>query len=263
MEKPNTVEMEDSPEMFTSTDGKDDTPDDVPGSPPKCWGDEGDDSSDPIDLPQALKCLTQGYVNCEAAPEYELTCHGVKTTISKNLSVYFTVDKVVMSQDIIYGFDKAEIDIDEIVSIQCKGSNRSWVVTFRTAEANEKALSVPFGSVAGCQVFISDTQNRTVLVKIYECPNEMPDTFVIGRLSKYGSVLSFRRDLLADGICNGIHTARMHLIQPVPSLLSIAGELVFINYPGQARTSRKCGDEGHEATSCRVVRCFNCWVAGH
>ena len=42
--------------------------------------------------------------------------------------------QVVTSQDIIYGFDKADIDIDEIVSIQRNGSNHLWVVTFRSAE---------------------------------------------------------------------------------------------------------------------------------
>ena len=280
MEKPNTVEMEESGELFTTAEGEDDTPegapvddgpddeldevlDDAPGHPSQSGGDDADDSSDPVDLPQALKRLRQGGVSFEPAPKYDLTCHGVKTTISKNFSVYFTVDTVVTSQDIIYGFDKADIDIDAIVSIQRKGSNRSWVVTFSSAEAKEKALSVPSVTVAQCQVFIGDTENRTVLVKIYECPDEMPDTFVISRLSKYGSVLSFRRDMLADGIRNGIRTARMQLILPIPSSLSIAGELVFINYPGQPRTCRRCGDQGHEATTCRVVRCFNCWVAGH
>lgn len=69
------------------------------------------------------------------APKYDLKCHGVKTAISKSFSFYFTVDTVMTSQDTIYSFDKAEIEIDEIVSMQCKGSNCSWVVTFCTAEA--------------------------------------------------------------------------------------------------------------------------------
>jgi len=53
----------------------------------------------------------------EAAPKYRMDCTGVRTTFSKNWSVYFTVDRVFTSQDILFGFDKAEIDIDEIVSI--------------------------------------------------------------------------------------------------------------------------------------------------
>ena len=94
------------------------------------WADEHDNSSDPSDLPQALKRLRAGGVAFERAPKYDPTCHGVKATISKNFSVYFTVDTVVTSKDIIYGFDKAEIDIDKIVAIQHKGSTCSWVVTF-------------------------------------------------------------------------------------------------------------------------------------
>jgi len=124
-------------------------------------------------------------------------------------------------------------------------------VTFRSAKAKEQALSVPSVTIAECQVFIGDTENRTALIKIYECPDEMPDTFVIGRLSAFGPVLSLHRDLLADNIRYGIHTAQRRLIQPIPSSLSIAGELVSIMYPGQPHTCCKCGREGHVATTCR------------
>ena len=91
----------------------------------------------------------------------------------------------------------------------------------------------------------------------------MPDTFVIGHLSAFGTVLSFHRDLLAENIRNGIRTAWMRLTRPIPSSLSIAGQHVFIMYPCQPRTCRKCGEEGHVATTCRKAHCFNCWQAGH
>ena len=68
---------------------------------------------------------------------------------------------------------------------------------------------------------------------------------------------------MAHGIRNGIRTARMRLVEPIPNSLNIVGELVFINYPGQPRTCRRCGGEGHVAAACRKTRCFNCWQAGH
>jgi len=194
----------------------------------------------------------------EAAPKYHMDCTGVRTTFSKNLSVYFTVDTVVTSPDILFGCYKAEIDIDEIVSIQRKRSTHSWV-----AKATEQALSVPSVTIAECQVFIGDTENRTALIKIYECPDEIPETFVIGCLSAFGTVLSFHTDLLADNIRNGIRTAWTRVTQPIPSSHSIAGELVFIMYPGQPRTCRKCGEEGHVATTSCKAHCFDCWQAGH
>ena len=100
-------------------------------------------------------------------------------------------------------------------------------------------------------------------MKVYEAPDELPDTAIIGRLSTYGRVLSFRRDRLTLGILNGIRTARMRLKSHVPLSLFIAGELVFLSYQSQPRTCRRCGDEGHEARTCSVVRCFNSEKAGH
>jgi len=194
----------------------------------------------------------------EAAPKYHMDCTGVRTTFSKNLSVYFTVDTVVTSPDILFSFYKAEIDIDEIVLIQRKGFTHSWV-----AKATEQALSVLSITIAECQVFIGDTENRTALIKIYECPDEMPDTFVIGCLSAFATVLSFHTDLLADNIRNGIRIAQIRLTQPIPSSHSIAGELVFITYPGQLCTCHKWGEEGHVATTSCKAHCFNCWQAGH
>ena len=61
--------------------------------------------------------------------------------------------------------------------------------------------------IAGHRVFIADCDRTISLVKVYNAPNEMPDSVIIGRLSVYGSVLSFRRDLLTDSIFNGVRTA--------------------------------------------------------
>ena len=91
----------------------------------------------------------------------------------------------------------------------------------------------------------------------------MPDSVVIGRLSHYGKVLSFRRDKLSSGIFNGIRTARMRLKSHIPPSVFIAGETVYFSYSTQPRVCRRCGDENHFANSCRVVGCFNCELPGH
>lgn len=91
----------------------------------------------------------------------------------------------------------------------------------------------------------------------------MLDTFIIGRLSHYGTVISFGCDLLASGIYNGIRTAHMRLKKNIPSSLYIAGELVFVNHQSQLRTCKKRGEEGHHANGCTSVWCFNCKTSGH
>ena len=81
--------------------------------------------------------------------------------------------------------------------------------------------------------FIADCHRKISLVKVYNAPNEMPDSVIIGRLSVYGSVLSFRRDLLSDSIFNGVCTARMEVKKDIPSTVRIAGEFIRFWYPGQ------------------------------
>lgn len=130
-----------------------------------------------------------------------------QSRITKDRSIYFSVDTTVTSQIILEAFDAAEIDIDAITGIQRKASNRSWIVTFKSGAAKEAALETPFVVIAGLKVFLGDCENRLVLVKIHEAPAELPDTAVIGRLSHYGRVLSFRRDKIAQHIENGVRTA--------------------------------------------------------
>ena len=58
----------------------------------------------------------------------------------KNLSVYFSVDGMVTSENIHQAFDDAGVDIDEIMGIQRRTSNRTWVASF----ASELAKSPLF-----------------------------------------------------------------------------------------------------------------------
>ena len=91
----------------------------------------------------------------------------------------------------------------------------------------------------------------------------MPDTTVIGRLSEYRKVITFRRDRAPAGVHNGIRTARMQLHRTIPASVRIAGEMVRIWYPDQPLTCRKCGGIDHRAGGCTTPRCFNCEQPGH
>ena len=63
------------------------------------------------------------------------------------------------SQDIIIGFHKAGIDIDDITSIQRRASNNSWVVTFGSKAVNDAALNEHSISITGCSVLLGDGEN--------------------------------------------------------------------------------------------------------
>ena len=129
--------------------------------------------------------------------------------------------------------------------------------------AKELALEVASIEIGGTTVFLEDCENRLVLVKIYEAPNELPDTALFGRLCNYGRVLSFRRDKIAQFIDNGIRTARMTLCRHIPNIINVAGEIIRIWYPNQPKMCRNCGSPDHLVKECNSTRCFNCKKPGH
>ena len=77
-------------------------------------------------------------------------------------------------------------------------------------------------------MLLEDCNNCIVFGKIHNTPNEMPDSMIIGRLTAYGTVFSFRHDLAADSIFNGVCTVRMRTDRAIPSTVWIAREFVRI-----------------------------------
>lgn len=173
------------------------------------WADKSPGSpADGLPVPDALSHLINHGVRFKSISHWRQTA---RPMLVKSLSVYFSVDTVVTSQAVLEAFDAAGIEIDFIMSIQWKASNRTWVVSFDNQLAKETALEVASVEIAGSTVFLGDCENRLVLVKIYEAPAEVPDMVVIGRLSHYGRVLSFRRDKIAQFIESDVRTARMSI----------------------------------------------------
>ena len=78
----------------------------------------------------------------------------------RNQSLYFSVDTVITSQQIIEAFDKAGIDVGEITCIQRRASNRSWVVTFDSPLTKEAALEVASVEIDCHTVFLGDCEHR-------------------------------------------------------------------------------------------------------
>ena len=214
-------------------------------------------------LPNVLADLMSSGVCFDPVPAERWSSAGNTMRLNKDLSVYFSCDSVTDSQQIINGFDAAGIDVDFISSIQFRQSNRTWIVTFNDYCAKNVALGKDEKIICGCQVLLGNCENHVRLVKIYEAPCEMPDTVLIGRLSAYGKVFSFRHDRLSDHMFNGVRTAKMRLNKDIPSCIHIAGEFIRVWYPGQPKTCRRCGSHDHLAGKCASFRCLNCELPGH
>lgn len=243
-----------SPELFTP-------PDPSPSLPSANLMDGNEDP--PPELPDALLRLQNSGHHLQVISCSAWNVRGSHVRVRKELSVCFTVDTVITSHEIIVGLDDAGIDVDDITSIQRRASNNSWVVTFGSKAVKDAALNEQSIKIAGVSVLVGDCENRVSIVKIYELPDELPDSVVIGRLSNYGRVISFRRDRVADAIFNGVRTARLSIERPIPAQAFIAGEFCRFWYPSQPKTCRKCGADDHLAAACHSQRCFNCERPGH
>ena len=199
-------------------------------------------------------------VRCENAWNVD----GWAAKLRKNLSVTFGFDGDITGEDILDGFEQAGINTEKVVSIQRRISNRTWVVSFSEQAEKDRVISKGRVTIKGAVVFVGDADCRTDIVKIFEAPDEMPDTVVIGRLSCFGRVLSFRRDVApATGVRNGVRTARVRISRDIPCSIHVAGEALSIKYSSQPRSCRRCGGSGHLANDCKQPRCYNCDLPGH
>ena len=90
------------------------------------WADQAlvaDDLVDDFNMPDTLMHLIKNGIRFKFAKPWSETA---RPHLVKNLSVYFSVEAVITSENILEAFDDAAIDIDEITSIQRRTSNRTW-----------------------------------------------------------------------------------------------------------------------------------------
>lgn len=201
--------------------------------------DHSDTENDEFVLPETLKNLINiSGANFVAVPENTWNIDGWAAKLKCNFSVTFATDIEVSSTDILEALLKTDVDWETIAAIQFCGSNCTWVVLFTDQNAKNYRLEKGRILIKDTVVLLGNAKFKTVIVKIYEAPMEMPDTAIIGRLAHYGKVLSFRRDRgVSTGILNGIQMARMRLLQTILSNVRIAGESIGVSYPGQPKTS--------------------------
>ena len=93
-------------------------------------------------VPKVLCDLFNSGARFESAPKYTWNLRKEDKRARLRKELLFSVDTIVTSQDIVVGFDTADIDIDQILSIQQRASNNTWVVSFRLPEAKNIELVV-------------------------------------------------------------------------------------------------------------------------
>ena len=265
------VEMQDAQEWSESVDEAsgttcDPSTSEIPPTPstPVLFTPDSGSIGDPS-LPDELReLISVGGVRLVRCEQNVWNVQGWAAKLKKNLSVTFSIDEDITGEHIMDGLEHAGFDVEKVVSIQRRISTRSWVVTFSEQREKDRVISKGRLKIKDTIVFLGDADSRTDIVKIFEAPDEMPDTVVIGRLSCFGKILSFRRDVApATGVRNGVRTARMRISRDIPCIVNVAGEKLSIKYSSQPKSCRRCGGFGHFQGNCKDPRCYNCDTPGH
>lgn len=100
-----------------------------------------------IELPLPLRHLiSSGGVKLVSVPDNTWNIDGYAGKLRRTLSVSFSVDSAISGEEVLEAFCNLCIDAEDIISVQYRGSNRSWCVLFEIESSKSwsrrKALSV-------------------------------------------------------------------------------------------------------------------------
>lgn len=184
-----------------------------------------------VQIPSVLQSMCEdGARFCPATHCWAIASDG-NIRVNREFSSSFSLNAQVSSVDVLEAFYRVGVGPEHVTCVQFNSSNHLWTVSFKDREGKYQITGLHQILVKGHQCFMSDCDNRTVIVKIFDAPNEMPDYVLVGRLSVYGKVFSFLRDKCHGHINNGVRTARMCLSLEVPSVVRISGCYVRLWYP--------------------------------
>lgn len=157
--------------------------------------------------------------------------------------------------------EKLGLKRGEVIRIQ---SSRALGVTFVTVVDLDLALKVCEEHNKKHELTGSDKKQHpvtitiedgTVLVKLYDLSEDVPNTAVAKFLEQYGEVRDVYEETLDDtqafaGAFTGVRIAKMVVKQNIGSWVVINSELTNLSYFGQRQTCKHCHDYLHVGVGC-------------
>lgn len=185
-------------------------------------------------------------------------------TPDRPCTAYFTAENFIDSAVVFRALDIQEYPKTAVRCLQRKPTGK-MLITFANPELREAFVHDNPIRVRNRQYVAKDDDSRMVFLNIYDAPNELPDSAICLRLSKYCNVISMRRGKYANrgDVFNSMRHYRVRLIDDIPSYLRFGKFLIRLSHDGQQHTCRKCNRNGHFANECHNEVCFNCDDIGH
>lgn len=158
-------------------------------------------------------------------------------------------------------FEKLGIDCLSVIGYQVMSRNRVIVrlgsrLTYERFVKEYEGKEIQVSD--GITVKIVNMGATYSFVSVRYAPFEMDNSLIETVLSRYGKVHWIRNNQhtygKANGLLNGIRTAKMEIKANIPSSIWIAGHTVAFMYSGQKRTCYKCGSEEHLLEQCSMEK---------
>lgn len=90
-------------------------------------------------------------------------------------------------------------------------------------------------------------------VKLHDLPFDMSNHLIAEQMTQFGEVMSVKDDYwrnLFRKVPNGVRIVRMRISKPIPSYLSICGEMTLVTHKNQIPTCRHCNRRVHYTMKC-------------
>ena len=152
---------------------------------------------------------------------------------------------------------KDSLPLAEVEDVYKCGEGRDWYFTFTSARTANRLSDETFLSTSGTPVKIESLDRRRIRFRIHWFPFHMKGDLVEEFMEEYGSQVQIEYELQnVDGISMKTGTIAETMIcsesqyQSLPYNGNIHGRVVLMTVMGRQTVCLRCGDIGHQRSTC-------------
>ena len=152
---------------------------------------------------------------------------------------------------------KGHLPLEELEAVYKCGEGRDWYMTFTKVETAVRISDESFRSNSGVTVKIESLDRRRVRFRVHWFPFHMKGELVEEYMEDYGSQLKMEYETqnhdgvhMKTGTMSGTMVCSESQFQSIPYRGHIHGRLVLITVMGRQTVCLRCGEKGHQRSTC-------------